>query len=89
MNIIKNAVAGTLESSDVYVEICPEESGNIIEIESVVGNQFKDEILETVEQVLKDLDVKNAKIRLSDRGALDCVIRARVETAIFRAREVE
>ena len=30
--------------------------------------------------------VENAVVRIVDRGALDCVIRARVETAILRGK---
>ena len=30
--------------------------------------------------------VECARVRLVDRGALDCVIRARVETAVLRAK---
>ncbi len=86
MDILKKAVAGTLESSDVYVEIEPCDEGNVIEVESVVKEQFGDEILETAEAVLKEHGVSNARVRLSDRGALECVIRARVETALFRAK---
>ena len=30
--------------------------------------------------------VRNAKLSIVDRGALDCVIRARVETAVLRGK---
>ena len=36
--------------------------------------------------VLKEQNVSDARVRLTDRGALDCVIRARVETAVARAK---
>ena len=39
------------------------------------------------EDVLAENDVHGAKVRVVDRGALECVIRARVETAIKRGRE--
>ena len=87
MKIIKNASAGTLESSDVYVEIEPNGGGIRIELESVVKERFGDEIIKTVESVLEENGVNNANIRLSDKGALECVICARVETAIIRAGE--
>ena len=32
-------------------------------------------------------EVENADVRVVDRGALECVIRARVETAVLRGRE--
>lgn len=82
--IIKHAAAGTLESSDVYVEIEPNEAGVSVELESVVLEQFGDAIDAVVRQVLEECGVDKALVRVSDRGALECVIRARVETAIRR-----
>ena len=84
--IIHTATAGTLESSDVFVTLEPAESGVEIEIDSVVQNQFGDSIRRTVEEVLNELQVDNAKLSVVDRGALDCVIRARVETAVLRGK---
>ena len=84
--IVKRAAAGTMESSDVYVEISPGENGVEIELDSVVEKQFGAEIRRVAGEVLAELGVENAKLRLVDRGALDCVIRARVETAILRGR---
>ncbi len=82
--IIKHAAAGTLESSDVYVEIGPNETGVAVELESVVMEQFGDAIETVVRQVLDECGVTRALVRVSDRGALECVIRARVETAVRR-----
>lgn len=84
--IIKRAAAGTMESSDVYVELEPGNGGVEIDLDSVVIHQFGDEIRRVVGEVLAEQGVENAKVRLVDRGALDCVIRARVETAILRAK---
>lgn len=85
MDIVKCASAGTMESSDVYVEIEPAE-GLEIQLESVVKQQFGDAIVEVVGQVLKEQEIKKASVRVVDRGALECVIRARVETAILRGK---
>ena len=85
MELIKSAVAGTMESSDAYVEIEPAE-GLDIQLESVVGQQFGDAIREVVKDVLTEQGVENAKIRVVDRGALECVLRARIETAIVRGK---
>ena len=84
-DIICRATAGTLESSDVFVTLEPHD-GLEIEIDSVVKNQFGEDILRTVESVLGDMKVRNAKLSIVDRGALDCVIRARVETAVLRGK---
>ncbi|MBE6639704.1 MAG: citrate lyase acyl carrier protein [Ruminococcaceae bacterium] len=84
MKILKVACAGTLESSDTYVELEPCEELDIT-IESVVEKQFGDRIEQAVKEVLAEHGVECAKIRVIDRGALDCTIRARVETAVLRA----
>ena len=86
MKIVKNAVAGTLESSDAYVQVEPNEAGIEIVLESVVLTQFGDDIKASVMEVLAENEVKNAKVSVNDRGAIDCTIRARVETALKRAQ---
>lgn len=85
-DIMKRANAGTLESSDVYVELEPNEEGVVIDIESVVLKQYGEDIRRVVSEVIEAQGVKNARVSIVDRGALDCVIRARVETAILRAK---
>lgn len=86
MDIIRNASAGTMESSDAYVEIAPG-TGLQIDLQSVVAQQFGDAIHAVVREVLAEQGVENANVRVVDRGALECVIRARVETAIIRGKE--
>lgn len=86
VEITKCAAAGTMESSDAYVEIEPCENALVVELESVVKAQFGDAIEETVRQVLTECGVTAAKVRVVDRGALECVIRARVETAAMRGK---
>lgn len=85
-DIICRATAGTLESSDVFVTLEPHDGGLQIDIDSVVQDQFGEMILHTVEDVLDELEVRNARLSIVDRGALDCVIRARVETAVLRGK---
>ena len=85
MEILKSASAGTMESSDVYVELEPGK-GIELQLESVVEQQFGEEIWAVVKEVLAEHGVENASIRIVDRGALECVIRARVETAILRGK---
>lgn len=86
MEIKQCAVAGTLESSDAYVEIEPWGDGLEVFLESVVESQFGDSIRQSVRQVLQEQKVEHARVRVVDRGALDCVIRARVETAVRRGK---
>ena len=84
--IVRVASAGTLESSDVYVEIEPWEQGVEIQLESVVKGQFGGTIESAVRATLAACGVERARLTVSDRGALECVIRARVETAVLRGR---
>lgn len=84
---VRKACAGTMESSDAYVEAEPCAQGTEIEIESVVKDQFGDAILAAAQDVVRQMNVQNVKIRIIDQGALDCVVRARVETALMRGME--
>ena len=86
MDIKQIASAGTMESSDVYVEIEPGNGKLEITLESVVAQQFGDAIEAVVLEVLQEQQVTNANVRVVDRGALECVIRARVETAAMRGK---
>ena len=84
MEILKPAVAGTLESSDAMVTVEPGE-GIRIELSSSVMNQYGRQIKATVLETLERLEVKNAKVTVIDKGALDCTLKARVECAVFRS----
>ena len=86
MSILYAASAGTMESSDAYIEIEPNVNGIEIQLDSVVEKQFGKAIRTSVEEVLKENGVASARVRVVDRGALDCVIRARVETAVLRGK---
>lgn len=86
MKIEKKTWAGTLESSDAYVEIEPSEGGIKVNVESVVKKQFGEKIKQAVLDVLQENQVENVSVRITDRGALECVIKARVETAVMRGK---
>lgn len=85
MILMQNASAGTAEGSDVIVRIEKQEKKLEIEIESVVKSVFGRAIEETVSEMLGKFDITSGKIYIYDQGALDCTIRARMETAILRA----
>lgn len=83
---IQNSFAGTLESGDILVEISPAENpGLTINLDSTVALQFGKQIKEVIETTLRDLGVDNAVVDATDKGALDCTIRARVTAAAVRA----
>ena len=86
MEIRCRASAGTLESSDAYVEIEPGCGEVDVQIQSVVAAQFGAQIERTVREVLEECGVDDVSIRVVDRGALECVLRALVETAILRGK---
>lgn len=83
MEIVKNAAAGTLESSDILIRVEPYDK-LLVEIKSVVEDQYLDAITNTIYGVLEQFGIRTGKISANDRGALDCVIRARMEAAIQR-----
>ena len=87
MEIKHSSVAGTLESSDVLVSIEPGENGIGLDISSSVLNQFGRQIRATVLETLERLDVQQAQVKIVDKGALDCTIKARVECAVFRSSD--
>ena len=87
MQILKPAVAGTLESSDLMVTLEPGSNGIELSLTSSVMNQYGRQIKQTVLETLRRLDVKDAKVTVVDKGALDCTIKARVECAVFRAND--
>lgn len=87
MIITRESVAGTLESSDVMVYVAPHEGGIVLEINSSVGQQFQAQIEASVLAVLKEQNVPNVALRLEDKGALDCVLQARVKAALLRASD--
>ena len=84
MVIEKNAMAGTLESSDAQVTVEPGETLEL-NISSSVLNQYGRQIRQVVLETLERLDVKAGTVTVIDKGALDCTIRARVEAAVYRS----
>ena len=84
MKIVKKGQAGTMQSSDLMVTVEPAETLTI-EIQSTVKKQFEHLIRARLEQVLSKLGVASGKISVSDRGALDYAIEARLEAALNRA----
>ena len=89
MELKKPAIAGTVESSDVMIAIQPNPGQGIdIQIQSDVMVMFGEAIEKTVRDVLAEFDVKDAKVSVNDRGALDFAIRARMQCAITRSAEL-
>lgn len=88
MKFKKPAVCGTLESSDIMVTILEDESQEVaVELTSSVEKQFGDDIRKLIETTVRELGLTGVLIQATDKGALDCTIKARVKTAVYRACE--
>jgi len=86
MEIRRRVQAGTMQSSDLQIFLEP--AGTLtIEIESTVKKQFEHLIRQKIEEVLDRHGVTSGTVRITDRGALDYAIEARLETALRRAKE--
>ena len=90
MKIIKHAMAGTLESSDLLVKVAPNEQGKLdLAIQSEVIKQFGKRIREVVAEALAQLGITQGTVVIEDKGALDYAIRARVQAAVLRGSGAE
>ena len=87
MVIVKGAVAGTMESSDVMITVRPQSGGIDISLKSTVEVCFGEQIVAVIREELERLGVEAARVEAVDHGALDCTIRARVTTAVRLACE--
>lgn len=85
VKIVKTGMAGTMESSDINITIEKnQESGIKIYLTSSVEKQFGDQIRKVILETLEQMKVNDVVVRAVDRGALDCTIRARVQSAAMR-----
>ena len=83
---LKQASAGTLESGDIMIQIAPKNSEGLeIHLQSSVAFQFGDQIKNVIRETLEEIGVTNAQVQATDKGALDCTIRARTTAAAVRA----
>ncbi|MGL5088161.1 MAG: citrate lyase acyl carrier protein [Cetobacterium sp.] len=87
MEIKVKAVAGTLESSDMYIIIEPNSTGIELEIESVVMGQYGDDVRRVALETLTELGVTSAKVLINDKGAIEPVIKSRIQTVVTRAAQ--
>ena len=79
-------MAGTLESGDIFIQIAPNDNAGLhIDLDSTVAYQFGDQIKKVSTETLQGLGIDQAEVKATDKGALDCTIRARVTAAAVRA----
>lgn len=84
---MKRGIAGTLQSNDCLITLEEGTSDLIVEIDSPVKAEFGDQIDAVAKEELERLGVTEGVLKIEDRGALDCTIRARIQTAVRRAHE--
>ena len=69
------------------VKIAPADGELEIVIHSEVIKQFGEQIRRVVDETLQRMGVVQGLIIIEDKGALDCVIRARLQSALLRAAD--
>lgn len=84
VEIVKMATAGTVESNDILIMISKGEGSIDIELESVVEQQYGEDIKKVIYDTLTDEGVDSAKVIAKDKGALDFTIKARVKACVGR-----
>ena len=85
-----SAVAGSLESNDILITISGSSTGgnaNSVSLSSIVINQFGPAIRAVIDQCLEKSGLSGVEVSVQDKGALECTIKARMETAIARYKE--
>lgn len=80
---MKTILAGTYDSSDCMI-LLKENKTLQIEIDSVVIKQFGRQIKETILDVLNYRGYSNIYVKITDKGALEYTIRARLNEALDR-----
>jgi citrate lyase subunit gamma (acyl carrier protein) len=87
VKILREARAGLDERGDVLVCLSPADknSGVHIDMDSTLMSLFGDQIRASAVEVIEGYGLKDLKLTIHDQGALDYVIRARIQTAVERA----
>ncbi len=90
----KNEPDGTKKCNgrqgDILIQIAPSDvDGLHIELDSTVAYQFGEQIKKVIINTLKELGINKANVKATDKGALDCTIKARVTAAAVRSTGVD
>lgn len=87
MEIKREAQAGSFESSDILILAEPVKvgEGRKIELDSGVHLQYGDRILALINSILDNYEINDIHLIVNDKGAIEAVISARMETVLQRA----
>ncbi|MDO5738133.1 MAG: citrate lyase acyl carrier protein [Eubacteriales bacterium] len=86
MEVRRAVTCGTHASSDVFIDLRPAEE-LIIELDSPLIQQYGEHIEKIIKEILQAKGIDRGHLRVLDHGALDCTIKARLETAIERSAD--
>ena len=65
---IKTAMAGTLESGDIFIQIAPNDNAGLhIDLDSTVAYQFGDQIKKVITETLQGLGIDQAEVKATDK----------------------
>ena len=81
--------AGSLESCDALVTVELGGTGIRCRLDSPVTDAYGDEMRRQIMGVAERLKITAAEVAVTDRGAVNFVLRARVEAALRRAMAKE
>jgi len=79
--ILNDASAGSEEKGDCSVQVGPGD-GIVLDIEC--APLARSRVGSAVRSVLEELDIGTGRVKITDKGALDPIIRARTRTALRR-----
>jgi len=87
VKLVQTGQAGSQNKGDLIVTVKPRKQGAGLKLNvtSSVGKLFGNSINKTVTTTLDELRVKDAIVNVQDDGALDYVIKARIEAAVSKA----
>ena len=90
MRIKRAAKAGREDTDDLIVELEPIEGAEIeLQLNSSVTRLFGKHLNEYIMGLLAERELEGLRIKVTDNGALDFVIKARIEAALRRAEIIE
>ncbi|MCU4176558.1 citrate lyase acyl carrier protein [Carboxylicivirga sp. N1Y90] len=91
MELKIKAQAGSFESSDVLIMVEPQPLGvgRKIELESIVLQQFGEDLLNQINTDLDTFAISDVRVIINDKGALPPTISARLETALKRSAGIQ